>query len=76
MPDVRGRGVGDLHVHIHVEVPKKLSKRAEELLRELAEEEQADVSPKRSSFLARLAEYFTSEHTGASSDNEEAANST
>jgi molecular chaperone DnaJ len=76
MPDVRGRGVGDLHVHIHVEVPKKLSKRAEELLRELAEEEQADVSPKRSSFLARLAEYFTPEHTGASSDNEEAANST
>lgn len=76
MPDVRGRGVGDLHVHIHVEVPKKLSKRAEELLRELAKEEQADVSPKRSSFLARLAEYFTPEHTGASSDTEEAANST
>ncbi len=58
MPDVRGRGVGDLHVHIHVEVPKKLSPRAEELFRELAEEEQAEVSPKRSSFLSRLAEYF------------------
>jgi molecular chaperone DnaJ len=61
MPDVRGRGVGDLNVHVHVEVPKKLSTRAEELLRELAEEEQAEVSPKRSSFLSRLAEYFTAE---------------
>ena len=73
MPDVRGRGVGDLNVHIHVEVPKKLSQRAEELLRELAEEEQADVSPKRSSFLTRLAEYFTPEDTESTPD-EEAAN--
>jgi molecular chaperone DnaJ len=68
MPDVRGRGVGDLNVHIHVEVPKKLSPRAEELLRELAEEEQAEVSPKRSSFLSRLAEYFTAEPTPTSAD--------
>jgi molecular chaperone DnaJ len=68
MPDVRGRGVGDLNVHIHVEVPKKLSPRAEELLRELAEEEQAEVSPKRSSFLSRLAEYFTAETTPTSAD--------
>lgn len=66
MPDVRGRGIGDLHVHVHVEVPKKLTPRAEELLRELAVEEQADVSPKRSSFFERLAEYFTPEHAEAS----------
>jgi molecular chaperone DnaJ len=58
MPEVRGRGLGDLHVHVHVEVPKKLSKRAEELLRELADEEHAEVSPKRTSFFSRLAEYF------------------
>lgn len=58
MPEVRGRGVGDLHVHVHVEVPKTLSPRAEELLRQLAEEEHAAVSPKRSSFFSRLAEYF------------------
>ena len=42
---------------------QKLSERAEELLRELAEEEQADVSPRRSSFLTRLAEYFAPEST-------------
>jgi len=58
MPEVRGRGLGDLHVHIHVEVPKTLSPRAEQLLRELAAEEQKAVSPKRSSFFSRLAEYF------------------
>jgi molecular chaperone DnaJ len=58
MPEVRGRGVGDLHVHVHVEVPKKLSRRAEELLRELAAEEHADVHPKQTSFFSRLAEYF------------------
>ena len=68
MPDVRGRGVGDLHVHIHVEVPKKLSPRAEELFRELAEEEQAEVSPKRSSFLTRLAEYFNPEQNDATEE--------
>jgi molecular chaperone DnaJ len=58
MPEVRGRGIGDLHVHLHVEVPKTLSPRAEELLRELAAEERAAVSPKRSSFFSRLSEYF------------------
>jgi molecular chaperone DnaJ len=58
MPEVRGRGIGDLHVHLHVEVPKALSPRAEDLLRELAAEEHAAVTPKRSSFFSRLAEYF------------------
>jgi len=59
MPEVRGRGIGDLHVHVHVEVPRSLSPRAEELLRELAAEEQAAVTPKRSSFFSRLTEYFS-----------------
>jgi molecular chaperone DnaJ len=58
MPEVRGRGIGDLHVHVHVEVPKSLSPKAEQLLRELASEEQKAVSPKRSSFFSRLTEYF------------------
>jgi molecular chaperone DnaJ len=58
MPEVRGRGMGDLHVHVHVEVPKTLSPKAEALLRELAAEEHAAVSPKRSTFFSRLTEYF------------------
>jgi len=63
MPEVRGRGVGDLHVHVHVEVPRNVSGRAEELLRELAAEEHASVSPKRTSFFSRLAEYFQGKET-------------
>ena len=58
MPEIRGRGIGDLHVHVDVEVPKSLSAREEELLRGFAAEEQKAVSPHRSSFLSRLAEYF------------------
>jgi molecular chaperone DnaJ len=58
MPEVRGRGLGDLHVHLQVEVPKTLSPRAEQLLRDLAAEEHASVSPRRSSFFSRLTEYF------------------
>ena len=65
MPEVRGRGIGDLHVHVHVEVPKKLSRRAEDLLRELAGEEHAEVTPKRTSFFSRLAEYFQGRETAA-----------
>jgi molecular chaperone DnaJ len=58
MPEVRGRGIGDLHVHVQVEVPKTLSPKAEALVRELAAEEHASVSAKRSSFFSRLTEYF------------------
>jgi molecular chaperone DnaJ len=58
MPEIRGRGLGDLHVHVEVEVPKTLSAKEEQLLREFAAEEQKAVSPRRSSFFSRLAEYF------------------
>ena len=68
MPEVRGRGLGDLHVHVHVEVPKVLSPKAEGLLRELAAEEHAAVSPRRSSFLGRLAEYFQGRENGPDQD--------
>ena len=39
MPDPHVRGKGDLLVQVHVEVPKSLTPRQEELLRELAEED-------------------------------------
>jgi len=68
MPEVRGRGVGDLHVHVHVEVPRALSPRAEQLYRELAAEEQKAVSAKRSGFFERLAEYFRSQPAREDSD--------
>jgi molecular chaperone DnaJ len=58
MPDVRYRGRGDLHVQIAVEVPKRLSDRHEQLLRELAEIENANVSPKRKTFFEKIKNLF------------------
>lgn len=61
MPDPRHRGKGDLLVQINIDVPKSLSPREEELLRELASEEKANVSPHRKSFFEKLKDYFVPE---------------
>jgi molecular chaperone DnaJ len=58
MPDPHGGRRGDLHVEMHLEVPENLDERQEELLRELAEHEHANVSPHRKSFFEKLKEYF------------------
>jgi molecular chaperone DnaJ len=59
MPDPRVRGRGDILVHLHLEVPTKLTKRQEQLLRELAEEEKVNVGAQRKSFFDKLKDYFT-----------------
>ena len=63
MPNPHGGRRGDLHVIVQIDVPKKISEREEELLRELAEIEHIEVSPHRSpnrnSFIDKLKEYFT-----------------
>ena len=66
MPGLRRDGrpdgrVGDLIVHMKVVTPRTLTKRQEELLRELAEIEGAHVSPERKSFLDRVREFFQPE---------------
>lgn len=58
MPDPRQRGRGDLLVQVSLEIPKKLTKRQQQLLRELAEEEQTNVSPQRKTFFDKLKDYF------------------
>jgi molecular chaperone DnaJ len=58
MPDTRSRHRGDLLVQVYVEVPKKLTPEHERILRELAEVENAHVSPARKSFFAKLKDYF------------------
>jgi molecular chaperone DnaJ len=58
MPDPHSRGRGDLLVQAVIEVPKKLSKRQAELLRELAEIEHEHVTPERKGFMDRLKEYL------------------
>ncbi len=59
MPDVQGGTRGELRVQFHVEVPKKLSKKQEELLRQLAELDDKQVSAHRKSFFESVKEFFT-----------------
>lgn len=61
MPIIGAGRKGDLHVIVVVETPKNLSKRQEELFRELAEIEHKDVSRERKSFFDKLRDLFTSE---------------
>ncbi|HUE73417.1 MAG TPA: molecular chaperone DnaJ [Pirellulaceae bacterium] len=70
MPDPRDGRKGDLLVQTYIEVPKKLVKRQEELLRELAEVEQAQVSPHRKSFFEKLRDYFTTDEEARASAQE------
>jgi molecular chaperone DnaJ len=56
---------GDLLVHLIVETPRTLTKRQEELFRELAEIDQKQVSPQRKSFLDKLREFFKAEQPPA-----------
>jgi molecular chaperone DnaJ len=64
MPDPRRRGVGNMVVQVVIEVPKRFTARAKDLLRQLAEEERVHVAPERKSFFDKLKDYFTatSEH--------------
>ncbi|HEY2156702.1 MAG TPA: molecular chaperone DnaJ, partial [Isosphaeraceae bacterium] len=64
MPDINGRGLGDELIEVLVETPRTLTARHEELLRELAELEHLNVSPKRKSFFEKLRDYFTEEEPG------------
>lgn len=61
MPSLRDGRPGDLLVQVIVETPKQLTKRQEELLRELAELDNKHVSPQRKSFLEKLKELFSPE---------------
>ena len=62
LPDLRDRRRGNLLVQVIVEVPKKVNKRQEELLREYAETEKKHVLPQRESFFERVRKYFSNEN--------------
>lgn len=61
MPDPRNGVRGDLLVQTFVEIPKRVDAKQEELLRQLAELEEQDVTPHRKSFFERVFDYFRSE---------------
>jgi molecular chaperone DnaJ len=66
MPNVRGGRKGDLIVHLKVEVPRHLTKRQEELLREFEEIDGHHPTTERKSFLDRVREFFTPSEGSAS----------
>lgn len=59
--DPRVSGIGDLHVLVSIEVPKKITAEEEELLRKLAVMEHKNVAPARKSFFDKVKEFFTQE---------------
>jgi molecular chaperone DnaJ len=61
LPDLRGSHTGDLLIQALIDVPKKLSKQQEELLRQFAVLEDAAVSPAKKGFLEKLKDYVTGE---------------
>jgi molecular chaperone DnaJ len=58
VPDLQRRGRGDILAQVVVEVPKKLSKRQQELIREFAEADDKGSLPQRESFVEKLAGYL------------------
>lgn len=60
VPDPRSGMRGDLLLHTFVEIPKKVSTRQEELLRQLAEVDEEHVTPHRQSFFEKILQYFRS----------------
>lgn len=61
MPDLRTGRRGDELVQVMVEIPKKLSKRQSELLREFAETEDKSVLPETKGWIEKLVDFFAGE---------------
>ncbi|UCG17529.1 MAG: molecular chaperone DnaJ [Phycisphaerales bacterium] len=58
LPDLRTGRKGDQYVEVAVEIPTRLNKDQEQLLRSFAETEDKSVLPKSKGFLDRLVEYI------------------
>jgi molecular chaperone DnaJ len=73
MPNLRGGRSGDLLVAVLIETPRHLTKRQEELFRELAELDQKHVSPERKSFLEKLRHFFAADDSSPNAKEEKSA---
>lgn len=58
LPDLRTGMVGDELVQVMIEMPKRLSKDQQTLLRQFAETENEEVLPESKGFFSKLMEYF------------------
>ncbi len=68
LPDVHGGRQGDMLAQVLVEVPRKLSRKQEQLLREYAAEEQHAVLPSQKNFLEKLRDYLVGNEEAAKAD--------
>lgn len=59
VPEVNGRGRGDMYVHIDVQVPKKLSKDQRRLFEQLAELLPTENAPHEKSVFEKVRDFFT-----------------
>jgi len=57
VPDLRSGQAGNLLVQVLIEVPRKLNRKQEDLLREYAKLEDLNVAPARKSFFEKLKDY-------------------
>ena len=58
LPEVHGRGVGDLHVKLYVEVPTKLNHEQKQKLQAFAEACDETTHPEESSFFKKAKDFF------------------
>ena len=58
MPHLRGRGKGDLHYEVIVEVPTRLSTRQKEILDEFQRVSEDEAGPRLSKFVERMKKLF------------------
>jgi molecular chaperone DnaJ len=61
LPDLRSRRVGDELIQVMIEIPKRLTEKQKQLLRDYAATEDHSVMPQRKSFLEKLREKLTGE---------------
>lgn len=61
MPDLRSRRKGDEIVQVLIEIPKKINKKQETLLRDFAQTEDISVLPESKGFFDKLMEYIGSD---------------
>lgn len=71
MPSLRSSRRGDEIVQVWIEVPKKLDKRQEQLLREYAKSEDTAVLPESKSFFDKVAKFFSGSKADADSKSEQ-----
>lgn len=61
LPNLRNGHLGDEIVQVVIEIPQKLSKAQQDLLRQFAATEDRSVMPESKGFFERMREYFTGE---------------